>query len=104
MTIKRVHHLVVRLGRLYFFHHEGDILLIRHYPAGDIDTCPWPMRVEFEGDTIAKQRENLALALYDLRETCDSSFSYGDVVQLPNGEEFPFDQIVAEYKPSREEF
>lgn len=28
----------------------GDELLVFYYPAGDIDTIPWPLKCEFRGE------------------------------------------------------
>jgi hypothetical protein len=69
----------------------GDALLTCFYPAGDCDTCPWPMVSEYA--TPEKLRERLARALFDAREVGDIP---GDctVVLLPDGTPFEFDQFV----------
>ena len=75
-------------------HKDGDLrlndeLLIFHYPAGDIDTIPWPLKCEFRGQTEIKRQ--LASCLFDERECGGWD---GDHVLLPDGTKFyPEDHI-----------
>lgn len=58
-------------------------LLIFRYPAGGIDTVPWPLKCEFRSETEIKHQ--LASCLYNERE-CGSWD--GDHVYLPDGTAF----------------
>jgi len=89
--------LVVKYGHLYF--PTGDwqdpaqpSLLIRIYPAGDCDTCPWPM-VNHGSYSVEKQRMILACALFDERES-NGTFPNHATIELPDGEVFDFDPLV----------
>jgi len=62
--------------------------LIYHYPAGDCDTCPWPM-VDSDYATREKLIERLKGALFDERE-CNSFFPLDAIIELPDGTEFDF--------------
>lgn len=74
-------------------HLPGDepALLMRSYPAGDVDTCPWPM--ESPHASHDELRTRLAIALYDERE-CNGLFPDDAVIELPDGTVFDFDSIV----------
>ena len=62
-------------------------LLMRRYPAGDIDTIPWPMVSKYKPrDQLI---ERLQDALFDERET-NSFFPVDALIQLPDGELFDF--------------
>ena len=61
----------------------GQDVLIYHYPAGDIDTIPWPLKCEFRGE--GEVRVQLASCLFGERE-CGSWD--GDHVYLPDGTPF----------------
>ena len=69
------------------------VLLLRIYPAGDADTILWPMS--------AKDRGNLAVCLFDARETGELP---GDVqeVELPDGSTFAIDTELAAHEASEE--
>lgn len=98
--------LILKDGTLYFPHGGDDAmngdwdvfeypsLLVRRYPAGDCDTCPYPMDTETK-EREHELRERLAEALYDERE-CNAYFPVDAVILLPNGEEFDFDQILSD--------
>lgn len=81
--------LVVQGGKLYF-PSADPALLYRTYPAGDIDTCPWPFD---PGNTELAYR--LAIALYDERESNDE-FPTSAVIELPDGTVFDFDTVLAD--------
>jgi hypothetical protein len=63
----------------------GDSLLIFHYPAGDTDTLPWPLKAEYRSDV--QLRGQLRTALWDAIETGELP-SDTDSVLLPDGTEF----------------
>jgi hypothetical protein len=71
-------------------------LLIRRYDEGDMDTCPWPM-VPSEHYTLEDLRHNLALALYDERETngCWPA-KLAVTILLPDGTPFDLDDVLAD--------
>ncbi len=73
--------LTVKWGRLEL----NDQVLIRTYPEGDCDTCPWPMPDDEE------HKGRLAVALFDERECGIGHF---DAVILPDGTRFEFDHFV----------
>lgn len=60
-----------------------DVLLLRRYDAGDVDTIPWPN--PDKGDL-----ENLRAALYDAREMGQIPGNTTSVL-LPDGSEFTID-------------
>jgi hypothetical protein len=72
-------------------------LLLRCYPAGDVDTCPWPMTATTTPET--ELRERLAIALFDERETNDT-FPDDATIELPDGTTFDFDAELAEPRPT----
>jgi hypothetical protein len=89
--------LIDEAGALYFptGHHDhgGPTILLRSYPAGDWDHCPWPMTACRVSEL--ELRERLARALYDERETNDT-FPTDAVIELPDGATFDFDaELVA---------
>lgn len=87
--------LVARDGSLYipssvmdaenreWFGNEGAIL-IHHYPAGDVDTIPWP--------TPAEWVDRLRASLYDAREQGMLPYKC-NVVELPDGERFAIESV-----------
>lgn len=87
--------LIVRDGRLYFptgdRYDSGPSMLIRVYPAGDCDTCPWPLASAFS--TEDELRVRLACALFDERES-NATFPNRATIELPDGEVFDFDPLV----------
>lgn len=83
--------LIEQHGVLYF--PKGDMsddnlpsLLIRMYPAGDCDTCPWPIAHRTDE---AELKQRLLIALYDERET-NPFFPSDAVIELPDGQVFDF--------------
>lgn len=66
----------------------GDDALMYFYPAGDMDTIPWPLTSEFRTDDVL--RYQLACALYGARE-CGILASDRKEVTLPDGTEFSID-------------
>jgi len=68
-------------------------LLLRMYPAGDCDTCPWPMKSEFA--SLEQLRQRLAIALYDERE-CNETWPRDSdiVIELPDGTVFDMDAVL----------
>ena len=68
-------------------------LLIYRYAAGDIDTFAWPLTGRFAD--VQKKRVRLASALYAERE-CNPCFPPDALIELPDGEPFDFDQILAD--------
>lgn len=68
----------------------GNHILVYHYPAGDIDTIPWPMHCEFRGDNQIRQQ--LASCLFDEWECNDTCADCDRCVVLPDGELFWFDR------------
>lgn len=85
MTIQ----LTVNDGVLY----AGDSMLLRMYPAGDCDTCPWPM------EDSEDARGLLAAALYDERETNDLFTGHVYEVLLPDGTLFNIDDNLQPTQP-----
>lgn len=80
-------------GTLYFPHGGFDLetytrradetaLLMHRYPAGDVDTIPWPIIDE-------RHLERLAIALYGERE-CNAWFPVDALIELPDGTPFDF--------------
>lgn len=69
-------------GRLFF----GGYIILRMYGAGDCDTVAWPFGSD--GYDAAQDRENLAVALYDMYE-CGSIKER--TVALPDGSAFNID-------------
>lgn len=60
-------------------------VLLRYYPAGDVDVVPWPWTQDYT--------ERLAIALYDERE-CNKFFPSDAAIELPDGTPFDFDSHV----------
>jgi len=94
--------LIAKDGFLYFpfggYNDEWQVqadapdVLVHVYPAGDCDTCPWPMVSEFA--TADELRKRLAGALFAERETNDY-FPSDAKILLPDGTVFEFDRFVA---------
>jgi hypothetical protein len=104
--------LVVDQGNLCFphggfFEHDGQTLwddpstpslLIYRYAAGDVDTFAWPLVGSFA--EVQKKRIRLASALYAERE-CNPCFPPDALIELPDGEPFDFDQLLADAEKQR---
>lgn len=73
-------------------------LLIYRYAAGDIDTFKWPLTGRFA--EVQKKRVRLASALYAERE-CNPCFPADALIELPDGEPFDFDQVLADAENQR---
>jgi hypothetical protein len=75
--------------------HVGDHMLMYFYPAGDVDTCRWPLASD---PTLRGEHEyRLAVALFDAREM--GHLPEGAFVALPDGMLFDFDLIVSRPNP-----
>lgn len=98
----KTHRLIVIDGKLYFPLPTDAALLLRFYPAGDCDSCPWPMQSDFA--TESELRCRLARALFDERECrSNAEFSYEDRIELPDGTPFNFDAFAANSSRMQEE-
>jgi hypothetical protein len=77
---------------------EGFILMF-FYPAGDLDTCRWPMvqADHEESNERACAEYRLAVALFDAREM--GRLPEGAFVTLPDGKPFDFDAVAARENP-----
>jgi hypothetical protein len=98
--------LLVRHGQLYTppdVDVVGEHLLVHVYPAGDCDTCAWPMTQDAGASsyTVEKQRGILASALYDAYETGAISNYKERTVLLPDGETFNVDEELAAWEAAR---
>lgn len=68
---------------------DGTHMLFYRYPAGDIDTLPWPMVSRFRDDATLKK--HLAHAIFDEVEMGNIPQRHGEfTVLLPDGSEFPY--------------
>lgn len=74
-------------------------MLIYRYAAGDIDTFSWPL-VAATSAELKKKRIRLAAALYGERET-NPCFPSDALIELPDGEPFDFDQVLADAENNR---
>lgn len=72
----------------------GEHILLRMYAAGDCDSIGWPF--SRSPSQLARQKGNLAMALFDAREC--GLVPNESVVELPNGEPFDFDAELAIYE------